>query len=85
VIGNRGTTEINPRDAMSRETDIRGVTIGSASEPEYKAMHAALLAALQAGTLKPVIGQKFPLAQAAQAHEAVMQHSGARGKIVLLP
>ncbi len=33
VIGNRGTIEINPRDAMSREADIRGVTI-MASSPE---------------------------------------------------
>jgi NADPH:quinone reductase len=85
VIGNRGTIEINPRDAMSREADIRGVTVMNTSEPEYKAMQAALLAGLEAGTLKPVIGKKFPLAEAAQAHEAIMQHSGARGKIVLIP
>ena len=35
------------------------------------------------GTLTPVIGREFPLAEGARAHEAVMA-SGALGKIVLL-
>jgi NADPH2:quinone reductase len=85
VIGNRGTIEINPRDAMSREADIRGVTLMNASEQEYRAMHAALVAGLENNTLRPVIGQKIPLAEAARAHEEIMKHSGAHGKIVLLP
>ncbi len=85
VIGNRGTIEINPRDAMSREADIRGVTLMNTSEQEYRAMHAALGAGLENGTLRPVIGQKIPLAEAARAHEEIMKHSGARGKIVLIP
>ena len=33
VIGSRGAVEINPRDAMGREADIRGVTLVSTSEP----------------------------------------------------
>lgn len=85
VIGNRGTIEINPRDAMSREADIRGVTLMSASEQEYRAMHAALVAGLENGTLRPVVGQKIPLAEAARAHTEVMKPSGAHGKIVLIP
>ena len=85
VVGNRGTIEINPRDTMSREADIRGVTLMSASETEYREMHAALTAGLENGTLKPVIGQKFPLADASRAHVEVMKPSGAHGKIVLLP
>ena len=51
VIGNRGTIEINPRDAMSREADIRGVTLMNTSEQEYRAMHAALVAGLENGNL----------------------------------
>jgi NADPH2:quinone reductase len=85
VIGNRGTVEINPRDAMSREADIRGVTVMRTSPDEYKAMHAALGAGLENGTLRPVIGQKIPLAEAVRAHEEIMKHSGAYGKIVLIP
>jgi NADPH2:quinone reductase len=85
VIGNRGTIEINPRDAMSREADIRGVTLMLASDQERKAIYAALTAALETGTLRPIIGQKLPLAEAAKAHEEIMKASGAYGKIVLLP
>ena len=85
VIGSRGTIEINPRDAMAREADIRGVTLMNTSEQEYKAMHAALVAGLENGTLRPVIGQRIPLAEAARAHVEIMKPSGAHGKIVLLP
>ncbi len=84
VIGNRGTIEINPRDAMSREADIRGVTLMNTSEQEYRTMHAALVAGLENGTLQPVIGQKIPLADAGRAHAEIMKPSGAHGKIVLV-
>ena len=85
VIGNRGTIEINPRDAMAREADIRGVTLVNTSEQEYREMYAALGAGLENGTLRPVIGQKIPLAEAKRAHEEIMRPSGAHGKIVLIP
>jgi NADPH2:quinone reductase len=42
------------------------------------------VAGLSNGTLRPVIGKEFPLAEAAQAHQAVME-PGALGKIVLIP
>jgi NADPH2:quinone reductase len=85
VIGSRGAVEINPRDAMGREADIRGVTLVNTSDQEYREMHAALTAGLENGTLRPLIGKKFPLAEAARAHEEIMQPSGARGKMVLVP
>ena len=84
VIGNRGTIEINPRDAMSREADIRGMTLFATSEQEAREMRAALNAGLENGTLRPVVGQKLPLAEAARAHEEIMNHSGALGKMVLV-
>lgn len=85
VVGNRGTIEINPRDAMSREADIRGVTLMATSPEEYQSMHAALGAGLANGTLKPVVGKRIPLAEVARAHQEIMQPSGARGKMVLIP
>ena len=85
VIGSRGPVEINPRDAMGRDAEIRGTTLLNTTEPEYKQMHAALVAGLENGTLRPVVGQKIPLAEAASAHIEVMKASGAYGKIVLVP
>lgn len=85
VIGSRGPIEINPRDAMSRDADIRGTTLLNTTEHEYAEMHAALLAGLENGTLRPIIGQKIPLSEASRAHIEVMKPSGAYGKIVLIP
>ena len=84
VIGSRGPVEINPRDAMGREADIRGLTLFATSEAEARQMHAALIAGLENGTLRPVIAQKIPLSEAARAHVEIMKHSGALGKIVLV-
>jgi len=84
VVGNRGTVEINPRDAMTRDASIIGMMVFNATEQEMASIHAALGAALENGTARPVIGQEFPLAAAARAHEAVMQ-PGRYGKIVLIP
>lgn len=82
VVGNRGRIEINPRDAMLREVDIRGMLTGHASETDQKAIHHSLGQALENGQLDPLVGDEFPLAEAAAAHEAVMA-PGSRGKIVL--
>ncbi|HKQ04818.1 MAG TPA: NADPH:quinone reductase [Blastocatellia bacterium] len=84
VIGNRGTIEINPRDAMGRDATILGMSLFNASERELAIIHAALVAGLERGTLNPVAGQELPIAEAARAHQEVMK-PGAYGKIVLMP
>jgi NADPH2:quinone reductase len=82
VIGSRGRVEIDPRDAMQRDADIRGMVMPNTPPAELASIHAALVTGLENGTLHPVIGKEFPLAEAAQAHRAVME-PGAFGKIVL--
>jgi NADPH2:quinone reductase len=84
IIGSRGRVEINPRDAMQRDVDLRGMALPNTPPADLASIHAALVAGLESGTLRPVIGKEFPLAEAAQAHRAVME-PGAMGKIVLLP
>jgi NADPH:quinone reductase len=84
VVGNRGTIEINPREAMKRDASILGMTLMNATEHELAGIHAALVAGMRNGTLRPVVGREFPLAEAAAAHEAVMA-PGSYGKIVLTP
>jgi len=83
VVGSRGPVEINPRDTMSRDASILGMSLLNASVEELARIHAALGAGLENKTLRPVIGQEIPLAEAARAHKAVME-SGAYGKIVLV-
>jgi NADPH:quinone reductase len=84
VIGNRGTVEINPREAMSRDAAILGMLIMNASEKERAGMQAAIQAGLENGTLRPVVGKEIPLAEAAGAHKAILE-PGAQGKMVLIP
>ena len=84
VIGSRGRVEIDPRKMMGKDGTILGMTMFNATPEEQRAIHAALVAGLENGTLNPVIGREFPLAQAVQAHGAVME-TGAFGKIVLTP
>jgi len=84
VIGNRGTIEINPRDAMMRDGSILGMSLWNATPDDLFSIHSALVAGLENQTLRPVIGQEIPLADAARAHVAVME-PGAYGKIVLIP
>ena len=83
VIGNRGNTEINARLAMNKDAAILGMALFHASPAQLTGIHAALVEGLRNGTLKPVVGQEIPLAQASRAHEAVME-AGHYGKIVLV-
>ena len=84
VVGNRGRIEIDPRKIMGKDAAVLGMTMFNATAEEYRTIHAALVAGLESGALAPVVGREMPLAQAAQAHAAVME-PGAFGKIVLIP
>jgi len=84
IVGSRGPVEVNPRDAMMRESTVKGLSLWAATESEQASVHAAIYAGLENGTLRPVVGQEMPLKDAPRAHEAVMA-AGAHGKIVLVP
>jgi NADPH:quinone reductase len=84
VIGCRGSVEINPRDTMSRDAAIFGMTLFNATPEEKAHIHRDLVKGMEQGIIKPVIGKEMPLKDAPQAQEAVLQ-GGAYGKIVLIP
>jgi NADPH2:quinone reductase len=56
----------------------------NASRQELAGIHAGIVAGLENGSLRPVVGKELPLAEAPQAHLAVTA-PGAFGKIVLTP
>ncbi|MDE2292876.1 MAG: NADPH:quinone reductase [Elusimicrobia bacterium] len=84
VIGSRGTATVDPRMTMAKDLSVLGMSLFNMGDGEREALHADLRRGLADGTLSPVVGRRFPLAEAAKAHEAVLA-PGARGKIVLLP
>ena len=84
VIGNRGEITINPRMTMMKELDVRGLALFNGTREQMVEIMTDLLSGLSDGSLHPVVGREMPLAEAARAHEAVLE-PGAFGKIVLVP
>jgi NADPH2:quinone reductase len=84
VVGNRGTVEINPRDAMGRDGSIICMSLWNVSQKDLTSIHAALVAGLENETLRPFIRHEIPVAEAPRAHEIIMEPS-AYGKIILVP
>jgi len=82
VIGNRGRVEIDARETMSRDADIRGMVLPNTPADELASIHVALVSGLADGSLHPVIGRELALAEAPEAHRVVLE-PGAFGKIVL--
>jgi NADPH2:quinone reductase len=82
VVGNRGRVEIDARQAMGRDAAILGMMLFNATAADLSVIHEALIEGLTQGTLNPVVGREMPLADAARAHQTVME-PGALGKLVL--
>jgi NADPH2:quinone reductase len=82
VIGSRGEVTINPRELMSRRASIRAFTLWAITATEEADIHAGLIAGLENGTLRPVVGKVLPLAEAVRAHKEILE-PGSAGKIVL--
>jgi NADPH2:quinone reductase len=84
VIGSRGTIEIDPRAAMTKNVAILTMMFSNASSEEVISVHSEIIVGLEDGTLRPFVGHEFPLRDVAAAHRMVMA-KGAYGKIVLIP
>ena len=82
VVGSRGPVQIDAREAMMRDADIRGMSLLNAGPEEREEIHGAIDRELAEGKISPVIGAAFPLAEAAEAHEKLTE-AGAAGKVVL--
>jgi NADPH:quinone reductase len=68
---------------MMRRASIRAFTLWDITPAEEADIHAGLIAGLENGTLRPVVGKELPLAEAARAHKEIFE-PGASGKIVLV-
>lgn len=84
VIGNRGEVTINARELMLRRASVRAFTLWGITAEEEKEIHAGIMAGLDNGTLRPVVGKELPLSEAARTHKEILE-PGAAGKIVLVP
>jgi NADPH2:quinone reductase len=86
-----GWSSGTPTALTTMEIAGRGITIDGALGPRImtrpgglRGLEEQALAAATAGDLTPVVGQRFPLAEAAAAH-AALEGRATVGKVVLLP
>jgi NADPH2:quinone reductase len=67
---------------MAKDATVTGMSLFNATDLEWALAMRATRDGLAHGTLKPVVRDVLPLAQAAAAHDLIMQ-DGSRGKIAL--
>ena len=84
VVGSRGSIEINPRDAMSREASVIGVMLFASTDAEIMESVKAINAGISNGWLRPIIGKEYPLDKASEAQRDIIEGPGALGKTVLM-
>src|SRR5438093_12819386 len=75
IIGSRGRVEIDPRNTMQRDVDVRGMVMPNTPQADLASIHAALVAGVENGTLVPAIRQAFTQPEAARGQPVVM-HAG---------
>ncbi|XP_061098720.1 quinone oxidoreductase-like [Conger conger] len=87
VVGSRSPIKINPMETSMKESSIIYSTtlhmLENKAYEERAECAAALLAGMESGWLKPVVGPQYTLDKASQAHEDIIKSSGATGKMVL--
>jgi NADPH2:quinone reductase len=84
VVGNRGSLQFTPRQAMTKEATIFGMSLFNAPKEKLDQIRTAIFTGLSQGFLKPPVSRTFSLEDAPAAHHAVIKDK-ANGKIVLLP
>lgn len=83
MVGSRGSVEVNPRDTMVREASIIGLLMFNAKKEEIAETAEAIEKGSQEGWIRPLIGKRFPLAKAKDAHQDIMSTKGAQGRTIL--
>jgi NADPH2:quinone reductase len=79
--------ELQPAQLVGRNVGVQGVYIGRLLRHAPDVIAAAtreLLELWRAGTIRPLVGAEFPLAEVEQAH-ALVESRRSVGKVVLLP
>jgi len=84
VIGGGKPVEVDPVTIIGSGVQIIGVRLSLINDKLNQEIHAALYHKLETGSLRPIVDQEIPLAEASRAHEE-LEKSGSLGKICLIP
>lgn len=83
IVGSRGSLDFSPRQAMTKDATIYGMGLFNAPQEDLNQIHPAIYKGLAEGYLKPFVGRRFRLEDAARAHHEIIE-TKAFGKIVLI-
>jgi NADPH2:quinone reductase len=84
VVGNRGSIQFTPRQAMTKDATIYGMSLFNAPRERLAEIHGKIGEGLSKEFLRPIVAKQFDLADAPAAHHEIIE-SKASGKIVLVP
>lgn len=84
IVGNRGSLQFTPRQAMTKDATIYGMSLFNAPAYALNEIHAAIYDGLSNGYLNPIVRESFHLSEAPKSHREVIERK-AFGKIVLTP
>lgn len=84
VVGNRGSVDFTPRQAMTKDATIYGMSLFNAGQEKLNEIHKAIGHGLARGFLKPPVSKSYPLTGAPRAHHDIIG-SKAAGKLVIIP
>ena len=84
IVGNRGSLQFTPRQAMTKDATLYGMSLFNSTQADRAEIHSAIYDGLSKGFLSPVVRESFPLSDPPTAHREVIE-SKALGKIVLIP
>lgn len=76
IVGSRGTIKFTPRNIMSTDASVTGMSFINLRKDEAKEMYHGVKALVAKGLVKPVIGRKFNLNEIREAHKHLMGSSG---------
>jgi NADPH2:quinone reductase len=84
IVGNRGSLQFTPRQAMTKDATLYGMSLFNSTQTDRDEIHSAIYDGLSNGSLSPVVRESISLSDAPTAHKEVID-SKAFGKIVLVP
>lgn len=82
IIGSRGVLEFEPRLAITIDATLLGMSLFNSSAEDFEQIFIQIEHGIISGVVKPVIGARLPLSEAAEAHRKIIEDN-AHGKIVL--
>ncbi|XP_046684898.1 quinone oxidoreductase-like isoform X1 [Homalodisca vitripennis] len=83
IVGSRGPVEVDPRNFIRTEGSVLGVNISKITKEEFVEFSSALVAGMEKGWLKPVVGKEYSIEEIQKAHSDLIKAHGAYGKMVL--